>query len=227
MCSRLERAELACGAVLSSRPAHCLALTSLVLEQPALALSDVPGLAGIQRLHLGRRCEVHPLSQSIALERAAVSWVSYERPALARVPCFFVWTGWTKRARVYIRPRNCAAFYTARGHVGSCAGGRGCYCRAGPALHAAAHAAAGELCAGAGTGRRAGSGRARGAGEPGEPAADLCRAAQVCCPSRLWARALYCRTCTTALRARVFAELHSRVDFRVCWLSPSQSRVPY
>ena len=58
VCPRLESAELACGAVLASRPAQCPALTALVLEQPALALSDVPGLAGIQRLHLGRRCEV-------------------------------------------------------------------------------------------------------------------------------------------------------------------------
>ena len=58
VCPRLESAELACGAVLASRPAQCPAVTSLVLEQPALALSDVPGLAGMQRLHLGRRCEV-------------------------------------------------------------------------------------------------------------------------------------------------------------------------
>lgn len=103
MCPRLESAELACGAVLASRPAQCPALTSLVLEQPALALSDVPGLAGIQRLHLGRRCEVRPHKQSMLFGRAAGCWGSYELPALALVPCFFSWTGGTVRARAQNR----------------------------------------------------------------------------------------------------------------------------
>lgn len=53
----LLSASLACGALAASRPAHCAALQALTQERPSLAVADVPGLAGLERLHLGRRCE--------------------------------------------------------------------------------------------------------------------------------------------------------------------------
>ena len=80
VCPRLESAEVACGAVLASRPAQCPGLTALVLEQPALALADVPGLAGIQRLHLGRRCEVRPHEQRMLWSALRVSGLHMSSP---------------------------------------------------------------------------------------------------------------------------------------------------
>ena len=87
MSPSLESAALACGTVVASRPAQCAALTALLVEQPAMALADVAGLAGVQRLHLGRRCEVrvHKRSTYQTCRLRLAGWPG-RRPAPAPGP---------------------------------------------------------------------------------------------------------------------------------------------